>query len=213
MNGYLTRARRLSHVVGSDPMRRPLFALLMMAIAACGGETSESGIYKMSREPVSVRGWILDVKGAQHEEIVDMEIARRTQLFQSSTVWVENTEYASGGIAENGGFIILDVPPLNATIGFNAPGAENAKIVLEGVPGTADVFIPDLILEPNGATVLDPKKILIRLPAKVDKPTPSGKTAKVGGHTVPIIDTPLRQMIDRRDYPSPPGFRPVATVR
>lgn len=194
-------------------MRRSLFALLMFVLAACGGETSESSIYKMSRKPVSVRGWILDVKGAQHSEIMEVEIARRTQLFQSSTVWVEKTEFASGGIAENGGFIILDVPPLNATIGFNAPGAENAKIVLEGVPGTADVFIPDLILEPNGGTVLDPKKILIRLPAKIDKPTPSGKTAKVAGYTVPIINTPLGQMIDRRNYPSPAGFRPVATVK
>ena len=102
---------------------------------------------------------------------------------------------------------------MNATIGFNAPGAETAKIVLEGVPGTADVFIPDVLLEPNGATVLDPKKILVRLPAKIDKPTPSGKTAKVGSYTVPIILTPLGQMIDRRDYPSPAGFRPVATVK
>ena len=142
-----------------------------------------------------------------------MEIARRTQLFQSSSVWVENTEFASGGIAENGAFIILDVPPMNATIGFNAPGAETAKIVLKDVPGTADVFIPDLILEPSGATVLDPKKILVRLPAKVDKPTPTGKTAKVGGYTVPIIETPLGQMIDRREYPNPGGFRPVATVK
>ena len=194
-------------------MKRPLFALLMFVLAACGGERSGNSVYTLSREPISVRGWILDVKGAQRAEFGDMEIARRTQLFQSSTVWVEKNEFASGGIAENGGFIILDVPPLNATIGFNAPGAENAKIVLEGVPGTADVFIPDLILEPNGATVLDPKKILIRLPATIDKATPSGKTAKVGGYTVPIINTPLAQMIDRREYPSPAGFRPVATVK
>jgi hypothetical protein len=194
-------------------MRRPLFALLTIALAACGGETSENSVYKLSRDPVSVRGWIVDVKGAQHSDIMDVEIARRTQLFQSSTVWVEKTEFASGGIAENGGFIILDVPPMNATIGFNAPGAETAKIVLEGVPGTADVFIPDVLLEPNGATVLDPKKILVRLPAKIDKATPSGKTAKVGSYTVPIILTPLAQMIDRRDYPSPAGFRPVATVK
>ena len=194
-------------------MRRPLLALLTIALAACGGETSENSVYKLSRDPVSVRGWIVDVKGAQHSDIMDVEIARRTQLFQSSTVWVEKTEFASGGIAENGGFIILDVPPMNATIGFNAPGAETAKIVLEGVPGTADVFIPDVLLEPNGATVLDPKKILVRLPAEVDKPTPSGKTAKVGSYTVPITLTPLAQMIDRRDYPSPAGFRPVATVK
>jgi hypothetical protein len=194
-------------------MRRALI-ISMLVLAACGGsEKSDSSVYTLARNPISVRGWILDVKGSTHEQIADMEIARRTQLFQSTTVWVENTEFASGGVAENGSFIVLDVPPNKAILGFNAPGAETARIALDGVPGTADVFIPDVILEPNGATVLDPKKIVVRLPADVDKPTPSGKTAKVGGYTVPIINTPLALMVDRRDYPDPGGFRPVATVK
>jgi hypothetical protein len=188
-------------------------ALVSLAFAACGGETKDKSVYSLSRDPISVRGWVLDVKGSQHAQAPEMEIARRTQVFQATTVWVENTEFASGGVAENGAFIVLDVPPLKATLGFNAPGAQTAKLALEGVPGTADVFIPDVILEPNGATVLDPKKILIRLPSDVAKPTPSGKTAKVAGYTVPIINTPIGQMIDRRDYPNPGGFRPVATVR
>jgi hypothetical protein len=142
-----------------------------------------------------------------------MEIARRTQLFLSSSVWVENTQFASGGIAENGAFVVLDVPPNNATLGFNAPGAETAKIVLEGVPGNADVLIPDVILQPNGATVWDPKQILIRVPADVDTARDSGKTAKVAGYTVRIIDTPYSELMNRREYPTPPGFRPVATVK
>ena len=193
---------------------RQLIAISMLALAACGGgEKSDSSVYSLARNPISVRGWILDVKGAQQEQIADMEIARRTQLFQSTTVWVEGTEYASGGVAENGAFIVLDVPPNKAILGFNAPGAETARIALENVPGTADVLIPDVILEPNGATVRDPKKILVRLPAEVDKPTPSGKTAKVAGYDVPIINTPLKEMIDRREYPDPGGFRPVATVK
>lgn len=191
-------------------MTRPLFALTMLVLAACGGETSSTAI---SRDPVSVRGWILDVKGAQRAENMDLEIARRTTLFQSTSVWVEGTEYASGGVAENGSFIVLDVPPGNPILGFNAPGAETGKVMMEGVPGTADVFIPDLILEPDGATVLDPKKIVVRLAANVDKPTPTGKTAKVAGYTVPIINAPISQMMDRRDYPNPPGYRPVATIR
>lgn len=194
-------------------MTRKLFALVTLLLAACSSETSDKNVYSLSRDPISVRGWILDVKGAEHAQASEMELARRTQLFQSTSVWVENNEFASGGVAENGGFIVLDVPPLKATLGFNAPGAETAKIVLDGVPPTADVLIPDVILEPNGATVLDPKKILIRLPAKVDRPTPSGKTANVGGYVVPIINTPLGQMIDRRDYPNPGGFRPLATVK
>lgn len=186
---------------------------LTLALTACSGDEATKNVYAMSRQPVSVRGWIVDVKGSKHEQVPDMEIARRAQVFQSTSVWVENTEFASGGIGENGAFIVLDVPPLKATLGFNAPDAENAKLLLEGVPGTADVFIPDLILEPNGATVLDPKKILVRLPADVAKASLSGKTAKVAGYTVPIINTPIAQMIDRREYPSPGGFRPVATVR
>jgi hypothetical protein len=200
-------------MVGFAAMKRSLFALALVALAGCGGGENKSSVYEMSTEPVSVRGWILDVKGAQHSNIPDVEIARRTQLFQSSSVWVENTEYASGGIAENGAFIILDVPPLNATVGFNAPGAETAKLVMKDVPGTADVFIPDVVLEPGGATVLDPKKILVRVPAEVSTARRTNRMATIAGYKVPIIETPLGQMTDRREYPNPGGFRPVATVR
>jgi hypothetical protein len=194
-------------------MRRTLFVLALFALASCGGGEKSDSVYDLSKEPVSVRGWILDVKGAQRGETMETEIARRTQLFQSSSVWVENAQYASGGIAENGAFIVLDVPPSNAILGFNAPGAESAQVLLKDVPGSADVFIPDLILQNGGATVLDPKKIEVRLPASVDKPRPTGKTATVAGYTVPIVETPLAQMNNRRDYPQPPGYRPVATVR
>jgi hypothetical protein len=192
-------------------MRRLLVPLLLLAFVACGG--SEVGSFRPPSEPVSVRGWILDVKGAQRGETIEMEMARRGQLFLSSSVWVENGDYASGGIAENGAFVILDVPPGNPVVGFNAPGAETAKVVMQNVPPLADVFIPDLILENGGATVFDPKKIVVRLAGNVAKPTPTGKTATVAGYTVPVIEVPTNQMIDRRDYPDVPGFRPVATVK
>jgi hypothetical protein len=192
-------------------MRR-LVPLLFLAIAACkGGEGV--GAVRPPNDPVSVRGWILDVKGAQRAETIEMELARRSQLFLSSSVWVENGDYASGGIAENGAFVILDVPPNNPVLGFNAPGAESARVVMQDIPPFADVFLPDLILQNGGATVLDPKKIVVRLAGNVSKPTPTGKTAKVAGYTVPIVEVPTQQMIDRRDFPFVPGFRPVATVR
>lgn len=194
-------------------MTRRILALTIVLLTACGGGEKGESVYTMSRNPVSVRGWITDVAGAQKAETVEMEIARRTQLFQSSSVWVEKSEFASGGIAENGAFIVLDVPPMNATLGFNAPGAENAKIVLQNVPGSADVFIPDVILENGGAKVLDPKAILVRVAGDVDKPRSTGKTAIVAGHVVPIIETPLQQLADRREYPNPGGFRPVATFK
>jgi hypothetical protein len=194
--------------------RRLLVPLLLFLAACGGGEKKARAVYELSREPVSVRGWILDTKGSQHQSSPDLEIARRTQLFASTSVWVENSQYSSGGVAENGAFIILDVPPNDSVIGFNAPGAETAKIVLKGIPGSADVVIPDVILERGGATVFDPAKIRIRLPSRdVKQATPTGKTATIAGYTVPIVFTPLSEMTDRRDYPDPGGFRPIAIVR
>jgi hypothetical protein len=196
-------------------MRRALFAAACLLVLACGEKNKDGSpsVFEMSRTPVSVRGWIVDVKGAKRAEGMELEVARRTELFASSSVWVENTQYASGGIAENGAFIVLDVPPNNAILGFQAPGAENAQVVLENIPGGADVFIPDLLLESGGATVLDPKLIQVRLPSDDDTARDTGQTAKVAGYTVRVIATPYAQMTDRRDYPSPPGFRPVATMK
>jgi hypothetical protein len=194
-------------------MRRLLVLLALVALAACKRESGRGAASRPPTEPVSVRGWILDVKGAQRGETIEMEMARRSQLFLASSVWVENSEFASGGIAENGAFVILDVPPDNPVVGFNAPGAETAKVVMQNVPPLADVFIPDLILENGGATVFDPKKIVVRLMGDVDKPTPTGKTATIAGYTVPIFTVPPNQLNNRREYPYVPGFRPVATVK
>lgn len=195
-------------------MIRRYFALSLLLLVACGGGgEKKQSLYQLTREPVSVRGWILDVKGAAKGETPEIELGRRAQLFQSASVWVENTEFASGGIAENGAFVVLDVVPPDSIIGFNAPGAENARVVLQNIPGNADVLIPDLILEPGGAKVLDPKKIQVRISARVDKPTPTGKTAIVAGYTIPIMQTPVSEMVDRREYPDPGGFRPVATFK
>lgn len=192
-------------------MRRLFLLCMLLVIAAC--KQGEGGSFRPPSDPISVRGWILDVKGAQRAETIEQELARRSQLFLSSSVWVENGDYASGGIAENGAFVVLDVPPPNPTLGFNAPGAETAKVVMQDIPPLADVFIPDLILENGGATVLDPKKIVVRLAGSVSKATPTGKTAKVAGYSVPVIEVPTSEMMDRRDYPPVPGYRPVATVR
>jgi len=192
-------------------MRRILFALSLITwLTACGGEKKGG---EFSRKPVSVRGWVLDVKGAQRAESMEMELFRRQQLFQSTSLWVENNQYASGGIAENGAFIVLDVPPGASVVGFNAPGAESARLTLKDVPGTADVFIPDVVLEKGGATVLDPAKIQVRLASNVSKRTPTGQTAYVAGHAIPVIQVPIAELTDRREYPKPPGYRPVATVK
>lgn len=193
-------------------MRRSLLATALFLIAACG-ETDPNSAQFLNRKPCSVRGWVLDVKGAKHAETMELEIARRTELFAGASIWVENTEFATGGIAENGAFVILDVPPQKATIGFQAAGADQAKLELVNIPPTADVFIPDVILEPGGATVRDPKAIQVRVPADVDAPRATGQTATVAGVQVPIMEAPLNTFGTRREYPNPGGFRPVATYK
>jgi len=192
-------------------MRKTAVVVALALLFACKG--SKDASEEISSNPVSVRGWVEDVAGAKHESVVDLEIARRQTMFAQTSVWVEKSQYASGGVAENGSFIVLDVPPGTSTIGFSAPGAENSKVVLENVPGNADVLIPQIILVNGGAKVLDPKLIRIRVPGHGDTVKPTGKFATIAGIRVPIVETPLSQLTDRRDYPNPGGFRPVATVK
>jgi hypothetical protein len=192
-------------------MRRSTILIVAVLAGACGNEQARTST--VSKEPVSVRGWIDDVEGSAKSKTPELEAARRGQIFQATQIWVENADYVSGGVAENGAFILLDVPPGNVTIGLSAPGVERAKIVLQNIPGNADVFIPAVVLKPNGATVVNPKDVKVRVASKVDAPMPTGKTAIVAGVTVPVLNVPLSAMIDRHDYPRPTGFQPVATFK
>jgi len=47
-------------------MPRTFLALTLLALVACGKQ--DHSMSSLSSEPVSVRGWILDVKGAQRAE-------------------------------------------------------------------------------------------------------------------------------------------------
>ena len=192
-------------------MRR--FAILIVAAVVAGCANEQPRTSTVSKEPVSVRGWIDDVQGSRKSTTPEMETARRGQIFQGAQIWVEGADYVSGGVAENGAFILLDVPPGNVTIGLSAPGVDRAKIVLQNIPGNADVFIPAVVLKPNGASVVDPREIKVRVASKLDKPVATGKTAIVAGLTVPIVNVPINAMVDRHDYPRPKGFQPVATFK
>ena len=197
--------------------RRLLFAAIAALIVACSNEQRDPNAAPLAKEPLSVRGWISDVEGSPSVpfKTAETDAARKLQLFQATSVWVENSPYVSGGVAENGSFILLDVPPGNVTIAFSAPGAQQAKLILQGVPGNADVLVPGIVLKPNGGVdLLSPKDVKIRLAARIDKARPTGRTATVAGHPVPIIEVPRTEMVDRRDYPNPPtGPVPLATVK
>jgi hypothetical protein len=191
---------------------KSFWVMILIAI----GCTPEQNTPRVSRDPISVRGWILDVErpATAAYPTKETEDARRVELFQATNVWVDNAPYVSGGVAENGAFILLDVPPGNPTITFSAPGAPAARLVLQNVPGNADVIIPGIVLRQDSVALADPKAVQVRMAARVSKPEQTSATAIVAGTPVPITNTPYSAMTDRHDYPNPPGaFAPLATVR
>ncbi len=190
-----------------------LLVLLLLAIA-CGADSNRQAS-PLSKDPISVRGWIADVEGAPKAaySTIETEQVRKLQLFQQTSVTVDNAPYVSGGVAENGSFVLLDVPPGNVSIVFTAPGAPQARLVLQRIPGNADVLVPALLLRKDGVALLQPAAVKVRMAAKIDKAVPSGATALVAGVTLPVTNTPISQMTDRRDFPNPGGPAPLAVVR
>jgi hypothetical protein len=186
-----------------------LFAL------ACGGSSEPAGPH-VHANPVSVRGWILDAETGPNTayHTIETEEARKRDLFRGTNVWVENAPYVSGGVAETGAFLLLDVPPGDVTITFSAPGIPAARLVLKQIPGNADVFIPAMLLKRDTVSLLDPKSAKVRVAAQIDKAAPTGAFANVGDLRVPVMNTPIKEMIDRLDYPNPPvTSAPLATVK
>jgi hypothetical protein len=195
---------------------RKLLALLVIFAAACGGHESPNRESGVSRSPISVRGWVADVAGSPSAtyRTAETEAARKMSLWAATNVWIEGAPYISGGVAENGSFILLDVPPGNVTVSFAAPGAPDAKLVLQNVPGNADVYLGPIQLKPGGVDLLDLGNAKVRLAAKIDQPRPTGKTALVAGKALPIVETPMKMMTDRLDFPTPPPLGGgMATVR
>src|SRR5712691_7349678 len=127
-------------------MKNLLAFAAALVISACG--PSEPVGPLLSKEPISVRGWIVDVEGAASSsyQTVETEAFRKSQLFQTMNVWVDNAPFVSGGVAETGAFLLLDVPPGNVTVVFSTAGAPAAKLVLQNIPGNADVFVPAILL-------------------------------------------------------------------
>lgn len=198
-------------------MRTACVVALILLSAACSNEKVDPAFRQLSKEPISVRGWIADIDTGQPSTVyrtVETEAARRAQSFQATNLWVENAPYVSGGVAENGAFVLLDVPPGKAIVSFSAPGVPSASVVVENVPGNADVLIPGLILKPGAVAIADPKAIQVRIAAKISRPGPTGMTARVAGFAVPVIQVPINSLMERHDYPTPPEtLAPVATVK
>jgi hypothetical protein len=195
-------------------MRRAVIFIALIA-AACGKEsTQHSTLPGVSKEPISVRGWIADVdpqSGTGVYRTVETEAARKAEAFQAMNVWVDNAPYVSGAIAPNGAFVLLDVPPGNVTISFALPPAiPVAHLTLANIPGNADILIPGLIIKRDGSvTVEDSKQLKVRVATK-----PPSATATVAGFPAPIVQVPINTLTDRHDYLEPPTSAvPIAKVK
>jgi len=192
-----------------------LWFLALLLIPACGPAKK---VPQVSNDPVSVRGWIVDLEGAAESgnfRTVETEAARKMRLYQSTYVEVENAPYVSGGVAETtGAFLLLDVPPGNVTITFTVPGAATSKLVMQGIPGNADVYLPALLLKKDGVAFTEPEKVQVRVAASISKPPADGAVAVINGLKVPVMATPIGQLTERHDYPTPPTIAvPITRVK
>ncbi len=189
--------------------------LVLFAVIRCGGGAPGSS-YGPSRTPVSVRGWIADIVPPSAPRPTDpLKLASwRNTMFQDTSVVVLNIAYASGGVSENGSFIVLDVPPGEAVLDFTAPGVPSARLAFSGLPPNADVLLPGLIMTGSTMTILHPEKILVRVPSEIVRIRHRIRgTVLVGSYAVDIYEVPLSDLADRRDYPEPAEIHPLATVR
>ena len=197
-------------------MSKRVAIVALLFVIGCGGG-SEKGPGGISREPVSVRGWIVDVERPGEPgnfKTVETEAARRIEMFQQTSVWIDGAPFVSGGVGETGSFVLLDVPPGDVTISFSAPGVQNCKLVLKNAPGNSDIFIPGLLLTTTNAKLTQPEDVKVRVAGTQNRPT--GRTASVAGQNIPVTEVPLNAMMDRRDYPDAGAkapLQPVATVK
>ena len=195
--------------------KRTIFVALLIVIGCGGGsEKQQSAKPQFSRTPVSVRGWIADIERVEDPttfKTVDTEIARRSEVFANTNMWIEGAPFVSGGIAENGAFVLLDVPPGDVTISFATVGAENAQLVLKNIPGNSDVLIPGVLLTKTASKLTQPENVKVRMAGSVNRPT--GKMASVNGVSVPIVEVPMRSMLDRREYPDVPSMAPAPMAK
>jgi hypothetical protein len=195
-------------------MRRNPIPLLLLsfALVACGegGSLEKEGRGSFKKGPISIRGWVAEIEVGQKppENVFSVTVPGgnathyQTELFKETNFSVRDVPYASGGVAEDGSFIILDVPPGRATIDMQAPGVPLVPLTIENIPPNADVFIPSIKLYPDRFELLEPHRILVRVPTSSSERKKAAQQAIVGGLPVDVWEVPLREMMDRRDWPT-----------
>lgn len=212
--------RQLRPRLRYDPaVRKVLLLLPLLSLVSGCGESKTSATSRPAKNPVSVRGWFSQVEVPKSGDTVaitspEIEQARLEAIFYEANLSVDNVPYATGGIATNGSFLVLDVPPGDAQIDLVFPGLPTSlKLTLKNVPPNADVFLPNLIVTPTGVTISDPQKAKIRVVSANNSRKQTGQTAVVAGVPIAVEEVPFSELADRRNFPEPGGLKPIATVK
>lgn len=187
--------------------RRFLLLLpLILTFAAAGCSAPKSGGATSHGSPVSVRGWIADVEMPPSDlmKVTDpyLQIQRKYAMFRDTAISVEGVNYVSGGVAETGAFIMLDVPPGDSIINFQPPGLPDAQLKLRQIPGNGDVLLPGLIIKGTKVELFKPEAAMVRLPGSGTERKKLDIPAYVGDVRIDVWEVPLSEMTDRREYPT-----------
>jgi hypothetical protein len=178
--------------------------LLALGIAACSAPKGETAAARSG--PVSVRGWIADVElPPSHNFMVTdpyLQIQRKYAMFRETAISVEGVQYVSGGVAETGAFIMLDVPSGDSIINFQPPGLPDAQLRLRQIPGSGDVLLPGLIIKGTQVVLFKPENAMVRLPGSGTERKKLDIPAFVSDQRIDVWEVPLAEMVDRREYPT-----------
>jgi len=183
-----------------------LFLPLMLTFLVAGCAAPKGGGAGAHGSPVSVRGWIADVEMPPSDlmKVTDpyIQIQRKYAMFRDTAISVEGVNYVSGGVAETGAFIMLDVPPGDSIINFQPPGLPDAQLKLRQIPGNGDVILPGLLIKGTKVELFKPEDAMVRLAGTGTERKKLDIPAYVGDVRIDVWEVPLSELADRREYPT-----------
>lgn len=197
------------HAAAASSDRLAALRLIALGLAFCLTACSEPTGPLISKTPVSIRGWLTAPAGGDPSvlhltDTASTVDAHRARVFEQTALSVEGFPFASGGMAGNGSFIILDVPPGDVTINFQPPEGIDGQLFMKGVPANADVLLQALEFRGSEVVPIDPAKVVVRVGSNIESRRPMpGANMTVAGQPVQVVEVPLRELIDRREFPEP----------
>jgi hypothetical protein len=184
---------------------KALATLSLFILIGCQSEPAAGP--RISRTPASVRGWIQEIEAPQ-TELYKLRSATtgaaqaKMELFAETSVVVADFQFASGGVAETGSFIVLDVPPGDINLTFTSSHLGDMHLPIRNVPANADILLRGVRLTRGKAEVIDPSLVEVRVPQIKGQQPPATPVLVQGKEIIPRV-VPISELEDRRDYPPP----------